>query len=84
MRFGNLKNKDLFNDEAKLKKFEEFLKENEIERIDKTDDVCKADKGYHIYDIPRQVVASNEKTYDLMLSFFMDNQPEGNWSLAYC
>ena len=83
MRLGNLQNNSLYPNEDDCKKFEAFLKEKEIERISNTSEVQNARRGYHIYDIPREVNTSNEETFNLLCEYFMSNPPSGNWSLSW-
>lgn len=84
IRLGNLKNNSLY-DGKDLEKFEEFLKINNIKRVDNCE-LAESKKGsYHIYDMPRIIFVSDKETFEILKDYFLKegNTPNGNWGMAY-
>lgn len=83
LRLGNLKNDSLFGGEA-LKKFEDFCKKEEIQRIDDCEKAATTKGAYHIYDMPRVIVCADKHTAE-RIRWFCENVeiPEHTWGLSY-
>jgi len=72
IRLGNLKLEDILEDDY-IEIVDKLLKENCFQRVDEIDRVKTIEKGYHIFDIPKEIVFSDERVAKEFVDLILEN-----------